>query len=163
MPEVVRQRKIAAGAHEIWSTISAMQAMLEWYPSARKVEKLEGPDEGVGRVQRVRFKVGTRNATLDQEVTAWEPDRRIELRQLREFLGTKQAPLLARDIRTVIEIEPRDESDRVDADCCLVRVRATWEPVGLKGRLATETVIAPRAASLADTMIASVTASCEHD
>lgn len=187
VPEVVRQRHVAAGAQEVWTAISAVNAMLEWYPSARKVEKLEGPDEGVGRVQRVRYKIGSRNAIVDQEVTAWEPGRRLELRQLREFLGSKQAPLLAKDVRTAIEIEETDTSTSLSSDeevvpgpagrvdggtgqdpassgcgSCVIRVRSTWEPVGLKGQLATQTVIVPRAESLADTVLEAISGMCEH-
>lgn len=188
VPEVVRQRRVAAGAQEVWTAISAVNAMLEWYPSARKVEKLEGPDEGVGRVQRVRYKIGSRNAIVDQEVTAWEPGRRLELRQLREFLGSKQAPLLAKDVRTAIEIEEAGPSaslssgeedvvagpagqvdggtrlEPASSGCgsCVIRVRSTWEPVGLKGQLATQTVIVPRAELLADTVLEAISGMCER-
>jgi uncharacterized protein YndB with AHSA1/START domain len=147
--EVVRQCHVAADAATVWALVSELQAMSRWYPQARRVEKLDGPDTGVGRVQRVRFRQGGRNAAIDTEVVVWEPPHRIAWRQLREFLGTKQAPLLARNVVTSLQIEP-------ERDGCRVRFWASWQPVGLKGELALETVLRPRTAALADGIFTSL-------
>lgn len=159
MPEVTRQCHVNVGAQQVWEAVSTVAAMLDWYPNANKAEKLEGPDEGVGRVQRVRYKIGRRNAAIDQEVVDWEPARRIEWRQVREFLGTKQTPLFAKDVMTAIEIDPDD-----DGSGCVLRFHSEWKPVGLKGQLATKTVIEPKIESLADAALDCIVHRCvDHD
>lgn len=130
--------------------------MLDWYPTAGDVEKIDGPDEGVGRVQRVRYRAGVRNATVDSEVIEWLPERCIAWRQVREFLGSKQAPLLARNITTRVSIQP-------DSDGCDVQVAASWDPVGLKGELATETVIRPKAETLVGNVLERLIDECDAD
>ena len=153
LPRVVCSGHVDAGAEDIWEAVKSVEAMLDWYPSANHAEKLDGPDEGVGRVQRVRYKVGVRNAAIESQVVEWEEPSQITWIQVREFLGTKQAPMFARNITTSVSIEPDD-------DGCEVSVSTSWEPVGLKGELATETVIRPRAESLAGTMFDKVADRC---
>ncbi len=146
VPEVCRSGHVCAGASDIWEAVADVAAMLEWYPKAKTAELIEGPKEGIGRVQRVRYKVGGRNATVDSEVIEWQPERTIAFRQVREFLGTKQAPLLARNMTMRVDIEPDGDGG------CEIAVRSSWDPVGLKGELATDTVIRPKA----ETLVASV-------
>lgn len=153
MPEIVHERYVAAGAAEVWRVVSAMESMASWFPTTRAVEKIEGPDEGVGRVQRVKYRSGARNATLDAEVVDWTPNERIAWLQVREFMGTKQAPILARNLVTRVELEPAESGTRV-------RVSASWEPEGLKGELAETTVLRPRTERIAAGMLGSIEAEC---
>lgn len=154
MPEIVRERHVAAGADEVWRVVSAMESIAAWFPTTRQVEKLDGPDEGVGRLQRVKYRAGVRNATLDAEVVDWAPNERIAWLQVREFMGTKQAPILARNLVTSIELEPAEYGTTV-------RVSASWEPEGLKGELAEQTVLRPRSERIAAGVLGSIEAECE--
>jgi len=153
VPEIVRERHVAAGADEVWRVVSAMDSIASWFPTTREVEKLDGPDEGVGRVQRVKYRSGARNATLDAEVVDWAPNERIAWLQVREFMGTKQAPILARNLVTRIELEPAEYGTNV-------RVSASWEPEGLKGELAEKTVLRPRTERIAAGVLGSIEAEC---
>jgi uncharacterized protein YndB with AHSA1/START domain len=139
MPKVTRQQHVAAGAEQIWQAISDVAAMTSWYPSAKRAETIDGPDEGVGRIQRVKFRREGRTGTVDAEVVAWEPGRRIAWRQLREFAGSKQSPLLARDFTTEVHIDEQPDGT------CVVSCSSSWVPVGIKGELATNTVLTPKA------------------
>jgi len=156
VPEIVRQCYVPVGAEEVWQVVSAVDSLGSWFTTTRKVEKLDGPDEGVGRVQRVRYKSGARNATVDAEVIEWQPNERISWRQLREFLGTKQAPLLARNQVTSIVLEQCESGT-------LVRVESSWEPVGLKGELAETTVLRPRTEKIAMGVLGHIETDCTQD
>ena|GEM_PF-1948312 len=149
MREVVRYCRLDTGSHSVWDAVSDLSAMINWYPQAEGVEKLTGPDKGIGRIQRVRYRMGRRKAAIDSEIVEWRPAHLIVWRQVREFHGTKQAPLLADDILTRVTVNGIGES----GETCDFCVQVSWVPVGLKGELAAETVVRPRTERFADNLV----------
>ena len=155
MPEIASERRVDAPPGRIWEVLAAVEHMAEWYPEATRAEKLSGPDAGVGREQRVNIKTGGRRGAVDTEVVEWDEERRVAFRRLREFAGGKQAPLFAKDVVTVVEIEPAgDGTSRV-------RCRTTWEPEGLKGMRAAGTLVQERNRNLVEGVLDGIAVAAE--
>jgi uncharacterized protein YndB with AHSA1/START domain len=109
MIEVVRERKIPAGAGQIWDVVSDARRLPDWYSRADKVEVLAG--EGLGRRQRLISQWQGRPSEVDQVVTVFEPERELEWRHEAERLDGRPAPRFS--IETVITISLSAEAQGV--------------------------------------------------
>lgn len=109
MIEVARERVIPASAEEIWVVVADVSRLPEWYSRARRAELLEG--QGIGRRQRLIGEWRGQESEIDQVVTIFEPERRLEWRHEAERLGGKPAPRFAAETVLSIELEP-EGSDR---------------------------------------------------
>ena len=100
MVEVVRERSILASAGRIWEIVSDAHRLPEWYARAGAVQVLEG--QGLGRRQRLSSEWRGQQSEIDQVVTVFEPQHRLEWRHEAERLGGAPAPRFAAE--TIISI-----------------------------------------------------------
>jgi uncharacterized protein YndB with AHSA1/START domain len=111
MIEVIQQRSVPAPPEVVWPLVSDPARLPEWFAFAERVEVLDG--EGVGQRRRQHGHWGRRESAIDQEVTAWEPPRRLAWRHLAERLDGKPAPRFAAETEFSIELEPDGAGTRV--------------------------------------------------
>jgi uncharacterized protein YndB with AHSA1/START domain len=101
--EISRERRIPAPAAEVWRIVAEAERLPDWYARAAGVEVLEGA--GLGRRQRLSSQWRGQDSEVDQVITAFEPERRLEWRHEAERLGGKPAPRFATDTILRIELE----------------------------------------------------------
>jgi uncharacterized protein YndB with AHSA1/START domain len=120
--EVKRRRLIAASANELWRLFDDPARLGEWFSFADRAELLEG--EGLGRRQRMYGHWGKKQSEIDQQVTEYEPERRLGWRHEAERLDGKPAPKFARETRFTISLAPSGDDTEVE-------LRSRQEPNGL--------------------------------
>ncbi|HEY1421581.1 MAG TPA: SRPBCC domain-containing protein [Candidatus Dormibacteraeota bacterium] len=103
MIEISRERSIRAAAGKIWGVVSDVRRLPEWYSRAGKAELLEG--DGLGRRQRITSQWHGQESEIDQVVTAFEPERRLECRHEAERLDGRPAPRFAAETAVTIELD----------------------------------------------------------
>jgi uncharacterized protein YndB with AHSA1/START domain len=112
MIEITRERTIPASATKVWQVVADAQRLPEWYVRAGKLEVLNG--EGLGRRQRMTSHWRGQDSEVDQVVTAFEPERRLEWRHEAERLGGRPAPRFSAETTVSIRLEPQGtEATRV--------------------------------------------------
>jgi len=101
--EISRERKIPAPAARVWGVVAEAERLSDWYARAARVEVLEGA--GLGRRQRLSSQWRGQDSEVDQVITAFEPERRLEWRHEAERLGGQPAPRFASETVVRIELE----------------------------------------------------------
>ena len=104
MIEISRERSIGAAAGKVWDVVANVRRLPEWYARAGQAEVLEG--EGLGRRQRISSQWHGQESQIDQVVTVFESERRLEWRHEAERLGGRPAPRFAAETVMIIELEP---------------------------------------------------------
>ena len=105
MIEVIAERVLPASPDRIWPLVSDPAQLPSWFAFAERVEVLEG--EGVGSRRRQHGRWGSKRSEVDQELTAFEPERRLAWRHLAERLDGKPAPRFAKSTDFEIELRPQ--------------------------------------------------------
>jgi uncharacterized protein YndB with AHSA1/START domain len=111
MIEVVAERTVPAPPETVWPLVSDPEQLPRWFGFAERVEVLEG--EGAGQKRRQHGHWGNKPAEVDQELTAFEPPKRLAWRHLAERLNGKPAPRFAASTDFSIELIPEDGGTRV--------------------------------------------------
>ena len=125
MIEIVRESRVDAPVESVWKIVSDPDRAPDWFTFAERVEVKEG--QGVGQLRTQHGRWGSKHAEVDQEITAFEPNRLLAWRHLAERLDGKPAPKFAASTDFSIELEPAGE-------VTTVRLRSRQEPAGaLKG------------------------------
>jgi uncharacterized protein YndB with AHSA1/START domain len=101
--EISRERTIPAPVVRVWRIVAEAERLPEWYARAAGVEVLEGV--GLGRRQRLSSQWQGQDSEVDQVITAFEPERRLEWRHEAERLGGQPAPRFASETVVRIELE----------------------------------------------------------
>jgi hypothetical protein len=94
--------------------VSDVERLADWFAFADSAESLEG-SPGVGQRRRMHGSWGKKKSEIDQQVTDWEPARRIAWRHEAERLDGKPAPRFAAETLFSIELaeEPGGAGTRV--------------------------------------------------
>jgi uncharacterized protein YndB with AHSA1/START domain len=103
--EISRERTIPAPVVRVWRIVAEAERLPEWYARAAGVEVLEGV--GLGRRQRLSSQWQGQDSEVDQVITAFEPEHRLEWRHEAERLGGQPAPRFASE--TVVRIALESE------------------------------------------------------
>jgi uncharacterized protein YndB with AHSA1/START domain len=103
MIEISRERRIPAPVARVWGIVAEAERLPDWYARAAGVEVLDGA--GLGRRQRLRSQWQGQDSEVDQVITAFEPERRLEWRHEAERLGGQPAPRFASETVVRIELE----------------------------------------------------------
>jgi uncharacterized protein YndB with AHSA1/START domain len=111
MIEVVAERVVSAPPERIWPLVSDPAQLPSWFAFADRVEVLEG--DGAGQLRRQHGHWGKKASEVDQELTAFEPGRRLAWRHLAERLDGKPAPRFAASTDFSIEIDPELAGTRI--------------------------------------------------
>ena len=99
--------------------MSEPEQLPSWFGFADRIEVLEG--DGAGQKRRQHGHWGKKASEVDQELTAYEPGRRLAWRHLAERLGGNPAPRFAASTDFSIELSAVDSGTRV-------RLRSAQEP-----------------------------------
>ena len=108
---VRRARVVSIPVDVLWQLIEPVETLPSWFPLAERAERVSG--EGLGRVQRVTARWGRRTAEIDQQVTAYEPERRIAWTHLAERVNGRPAPRISARVTTTIRLEAANPGTRV--------------------------------------------------
>jgi uncharacterized protein YndB with AHSA1/START domain len=111
MIEIVAERTVPAPPERVWPLVSEPDALPRWFGFAERVEVLDG--EGVGQRRRQHGQWGGKPSEVDQEITAFEPPRRLAWRHLAERLDGRPAPRFAASTDFSIELAPEGADTRV--------------------------------------------------
>jgi uncharacterized protein YndB with AHSA1/START domain len=111
MIEVVAERTVAAPPETVWPLVSDPEQLPRWFGFAERIEVLEG--EGAGQRRRQHGHWGKKPSEVDQELTAYEPPKRLAWRHLAERLNGKPAPRFAKSTDFSIELIPEGGGTRV--------------------------------------------------
>lgn len=111
MIEVVAERTVPAPPEAVWPLVSDPELLPRWFGFAERVEVLEG--EGAGQLRRQHGHWGKKRSEVDQELTAFDPPRRLAWRHLAERLNGKPAPRFAASTDFSIDLIPEDGGTRV--------------------------------------------------
>src|SRR5689334_16834886 len=111
MIEIVAERTVAATPERVWPLVAEPDELPRWFGFAERVEVLEG--EGVGQRRRQHGHWGSKPSEVDQEITAFEPPRRLAWRHVAERLDGKPAPRFAASTDFCIELAPAGADTRV--------------------------------------------------
>jgi uncharacterized protein YndB with AHSA1/START domain len=111
MIEVVAEKTVPAPPETVWPLVADPEQLPRWFGFAERVEVLEG--EGAGQRRRQHGHWGSKPSEVDQELTAFEPPRRLAWRHLAERLNGKPAPRFAASTDFSIELIPEDGGTRV--------------------------------------------------
>ncbi|HMQ93111.1 MAG TPA: SRPBCC family protein [Amaricoccus sp.] len=90
---------LSAPVSPVWAALRAVEAWPAWWRSVRKVEPLvAGSESGIGAVHRLTWQTALPyRLVLTTEVTAVQPERRIEVRARGDIEGTGVWTLLPRE------------------------------------------------------------------
>jgi carbon monoxide dehydrogenase subunit G len=94
----------------------------------------------VGRRQHLRISYGGHRASVDLEITEWEPEARIAWSHVADRIEGMETQV-ARDVRVRITLAPA-------AGGTAVSFEASWEPVGFVGRMVSGTLLKSRVTSM---------------
>jgi uncharacterized protein YndB with AHSA1/START domain len=111
MIEVVAERTVPAPPETVWPLVSDPEQLPRWFGFAERVEVLEG--EGVGQRRRQYGHWGKKPSEVDQELTAFDPPRRLAWRHLAERLDGKPAPRFAASTDFSVDLIPEAGGTRV--------------------------------------------------
>ena len=111
MIEVVAERMVPAPPETVWPLVADPEQLPRWFGFAERVEVLEG--EGAGQLRRQHGHWGKKPSEVDQELTAFDPPRRLAWRHLAERLNGKPAPRFAASTNFAIDLIPEDGGTRV--------------------------------------------------
>jgi uncharacterized protein YndB with AHSA1/START domain len=111
MIEVVAERMVPAPPETVWPLVADPEQLPRWFGFAERVEVLEG--EGAGQRRRQHGHWGKKPSEVDQELTVFDPPRRLAWRHLAERLNGKPAPRFAASTDFSIELIPEDGGTRV--------------------------------------------------
>ena len=111
MIEVVAERTVPASPETLWPLVSDPEQLARWFGFAERIEVLEG--EGAGQRRRQHGHWGKKPSEVDQELTAFDPPKRLAWRHLAERLNGKPAPRFAESTDFSIELIPEDGGTRV--------------------------------------------------
>jgi uncharacterized protein YndB with AHSA1/START domain len=120
MLEIVAERVVGAPPERVWPLVADPEQLPRWFGFAERVEVLDG--EGVGQRRRQHGHWGRKPSEVDQELTAFEPPRRLAWRHLAERLDGKPAPRFAASTDFSIELAPDG------ASATRVRLRSAQVP-----------------------------------
>jgi uncharacterized protein YndB with AHSA1/START domain len=98
------ERLIGATAERVWDLVDDPGQMGEWFAFADRMELLDG--EGVGRRQRLHGHWGRKRSEVDQQVVAYEPQRRLTWIHESERLDGRPAPRFAAETRFTVDLQP---------------------------------------------------------
>lgn len=101
--EIARQRSIPAPIGKVWDVIADASRLPDWYGRAERVEVLGG--EGIGRRQRITAHWRGQESVIEQVVTVFQPERRLEWRHVSERLGGQPAPQFAVETVLIMDLE----------------------------------------------------------
>lgn len=121
MIEIVRERRVAARAEQVWELVDDPSRLPEWFTFAERIEPLEG--EGVGRRQRLHGRWGKKRSEVDQVIVEYEPARVLTWRHEAERLDGKPAPRFAAETRFTVRLDAEDGATQV-------RLESRQEPAG---------------------------------
>jgi len=96
---------MSAPVARVWTVVADAERLPEWYARADGVEVIEGV--GLGRRQRLTSQWQGQESEVDQVVTAFEPERRLEWRHEAERLGGQPAPRFSSETVVRIELKPQ--------------------------------------------------------
>ena len=116
--KTARQQTIRASPKATWRAISPLESVPQWLSGVESVEHTGGPAEGVGRRQRVTRVLYRHDVEIDQEVVAWEPEKLLAMRHIRERSDGRELSAV-RDFHTTVTLAPQSDGTRV-------RVEYTW-------------------------------------
>ncbi len=88
--KVWRERYIEAPPDAIWKLIAPVESIPLWMSDVDTAERVSGPAEGAGRMQRVTRPIRSLYLETEQEVVAWDPGRRMTLVHRRETYGGRE-------------------------------------------------------------------------
>lgn len=108
MIKVSRQRTIPVPAARVWGVVAEAERLPEWWARAGGVKVLEG--SGLGRRQRLSSQWRGQDSEVDQVITAFEPERRLEWRHVAERIGGQPAPRFASETVVSVELEAQGTS-----------------------------------------------------
>jgi uncharacterized protein YndB with AHSA1/START domain len=111
MIEVIAERTLSAPPERVWALVADPDALPRWFGFADRVEVLEG--EGAGQLRRQHGHWGKKQSEVDQELTAFDPERRLAWRHLAERLDGKPAPRFAASTDFSIELAPEAGGTRI--------------------------------------------------
>jgi uncharacterized protein YndB with AHSA1/START domain len=111
MIEVIAERTLSAPPERVWPLVAEPDALPRWFGFADRVEVLEG--EGAGQLRRQHGHWGKKHSEVDQELTAFDPERRLAWRHLAERLDGKPAPRFAASTDFSIELAPEADGTRI--------------------------------------------------
>src|SRR4051812_30340162 len=111
MIEVTAERVLPAPPERVWPLVADPDKLPSWFGFAERIEVLEGA--GVGSKRRQHGHWGAKPSEVDQELTAFEPPRRLAWRHLAERLNGKPAPRFAASTDFSIELEPIGGATRI--------------------------------------------------
>ena len=111
MIEVTAERTLPAPPERVWPLVSAPEELPSWFGFADRVEVLSG--EGAGQLRRQHGHWGKKRSEVDQELTAFEPGRKLAWRHLAERLDGKPAPRFAASTDFSIELAPEGSATKV--------------------------------------------------
>lgn len=113
--KTTRQRIVEAAPMEVWSAITPLERTPHWLAGVESVEHTGGPLLGAGRKQRVTKLLYNHDVEIDLEIVAWEPERLLSFRHLRESSGGK-ALTSVRDFHTTVFLQPEGLWTRVQVE-----------------------------------------------
>ncbi len=116
---VSKQRGIKATPESIWQAISTVESLPDWLAGVQSASHISGPSEGVGRRQRISRVIYQHDVEVEQEVTAWEPGRRMEVKHLRETSGGRDLQGV-QDFLLTVTLSPAGQRTEV-------RVEYSWK------------------------------------
>jgi hypothetical protein len=132
------ERRIAgATPDDIWRIVEPVEGLPSWLAFCERAEQVSG--DGLGRLQRLHGRWGSRHSEIDQRVITYEPARRLSWTHEREMLDGKPAPRIS--VGTVFHLELLPADTGVD-----VRVRSEHVPANMFAALMLRIVAAGRAA-----------------
>jgi uncharacterized protein YndB with AHSA1/START domain len=111
MIEVVAEKTVPAPPETVWPLVADPEQLPRWFGFAERVEVLDG--EGAGQRRRQHGHWGSKPSEVDQELTAFDPPRRLAWRHLAERLNGKPAPRFAASTDFSIDLIPEDRGTRV--------------------------------------------------
>jgi len=111
-PVVVRaERIVTIPADVLWQFVEPAKLLPAWLPLATRCEVLSG--QGLGRRQRMHTAWGRKQAQIEQEVIAYEPNKRLGWKHVDERMDGKPAPRISSDVTFTIELESIGPGTRV--------------------------------------------------
>src|SRR3954447_6699312 len=111
MIEIVAERVVGAPPERVWPLVADPEQLPRWFGFAERVEVLDG--EGVGQRRRQHGHWGRQPSEGDQELSAFDPPRKLAWRHLAERLNGKPAPRFAASTDFSIELSPDNGGTRI--------------------------------------------------
>lgn len=110
MPKVVRRRRVAAPASDVWRVISDPEHMPRWWPRTSRVENVRGSGPGASWTQVLETR-GGRGVRADYRCIAAEENERFAFEQ--EVEGTPFEKVLR---ASAIEVRLAPDGDETEVE-----------------------------------------------